>query len=212
MKKQQQERMSPPEHAGGNRAFRPRDAGRTRKAILRAARELFAHASYENVQTRQIAALAGVDAALLNRYFGSKKRLFAAVLDDIGTEQQPFPQSGMLAALGERMSCAFRGNASHIGIEALNIAIFSASSPEVAPMIKERFRDAMREIAARLGDGSDASPACVFLACTMGAIITRRLLPEDAMPELSPDMLQEHFRLLLESLRASARTDYSSTS
>ena len=71
MKKQQQERMSPPEHAGGNRAFRPRDAGRTRKAILRAARELFARASYENVQTRQIAALAGVDAALLNRYFGS---------------------------------------------------------------------------------------------------------------------------------------------
>lgn len=133
MKKQQQERMSPPEHAGGNRAFRPRDAGRTRKAILRAARELFARASYENVQTRQIAALAGVDAALLNRYFGSKKRLFAAVLDDIGTEQQPFPQSGMLAALGERMSCAFRGNASHIGIEALNIAIFSASSPRGRP-------------------------------------------------------------------------------
>ena len=53
-----------------------RNAGDTRARILAAARVRFAMDAYENVGTRDIAADAGVDAALVNRYFGGKEKLF----------------------------------------------------------------------------------------------------------------------------------------
>lgn len=50
----------------------------TRNAILEAAREMFAAAGYSGASVRAIAARAGVDAALVHHYFGSKDALFAA--------------------------------------------------------------------------------------------------------------------------------------
>lgn len=60
---------------------RPRNAAATRAGILDAARDRFVAHSYDDVGVRDIARDAGVDPALVNRYFGSKEDLFAAVLD-----------------------------------------------------------------------------------------------------------------------------------
>jgi AcrR family transcriptional regulator len=62
------------------RSRRPRDAAASRAAILTAARACFSEDSYERVGVRDIAARAGVTAALVIRYFGSKERLFAEAL------------------------------------------------------------------------------------------------------------------------------------
>lgn len=56
---------------------RRRDAVATRAAILDAAREVFGREGYERATMRAVAAAAGVDAALVVRYFGSKADLFA---------------------------------------------------------------------------------------------------------------------------------------
>jgi AcrR family transcriptional regulator len=56
---------------------RRRDAGATRGLLLEAARELFLGQGYSAVGLREVAAKAGVDVALVRRYFGSKQRLFA---------------------------------------------------------------------------------------------------------------------------------------
>jgi len=53
-----------------------RDAARTREALLDATRWLLTRRGYDQIGVRDIAARAGVDAALVQRYFGSKKRLF----------------------------------------------------------------------------------------------------------------------------------------
>ncbi|MEZ0066978.1 AcrR family transcriptional regulator [Streptacidiphilus sp. MAP12-20] len=53
----------------------------TRGAVLEAARTEFAARGYEKASMRGIARLAGVDAALLHHYFGSKEQLFLAALD-----------------------------------------------------------------------------------------------------------------------------------
>jgi AcrR family transcriptional regulator len=53
----------------------------TRQEILDAARQEFAAAGYDGATIRGIAAVAGVDPALVMHYFGSKDRLFAASLD-----------------------------------------------------------------------------------------------------------------------------------
>ncbi len=61
---------------------RSRDAARTRRAILEAAQTVFANHSYAEAGVRDITKLAGVNPALVSRYFGGKRKLFEAALDD----------------------------------------------------------------------------------------------------------------------------------
>lgn len=62
---------------------RQRDAGRTRSAIKEAAQKLFAQKGYSAAGVREIAAEAGVNPALVTRYFGSKEGLLRSVLEDV---------------------------------------------------------------------------------------------------------------------------------
>lgn len=57
----------------------PKKSDRTRSAITRAARALFARQGYDRTTVREIAARAKIDPALVIRYFGSKEQLFALV-------------------------------------------------------------------------------------------------------------------------------------
>ena len=50
----------------------------TRRAILDAARGIFASHGYAQTTIRAVAAEAGIDASMVMRYFGSKAGLFAA--------------------------------------------------------------------------------------------------------------------------------------
>ena len=54
---------------------------RTRAAILAAARASFAAIGYDATTIRAVARDAGVDAALVHRFFGSKEQLFAAAME-----------------------------------------------------------------------------------------------------------------------------------
>nr|AHA12084.1 transcriptional regulator [Streptomyces sp. CNH287] len=49
--------------------------------ILAAARTIFSERGYDSASIRQIAAMAGVDAALVHHYFGTKEQLFRDVVD-----------------------------------------------------------------------------------------------------------------------------------
>jgi AcrR family transcriptional regulator len=73
------------------------DSAVTRQAILSAARELFAAHGVDGVSVRQIAARAGVNHALVHRYFGAKDDMVAAIL----------------LAEGRRMSALGRPEADH---------------------------------------------------------------------------------------------------
>jgi AcrR family transcriptional regulator len=56
------------------------DSAVTRQAILAAARRLFAAHGVDGVSVRRIAAEAGVNHALVHRYFGTKDEMVAAIL------------------------------------------------------------------------------------------------------------------------------------
>jgi AcrR family transcriptional regulator len=56
----------------------------TRQRILGAAARVFAEAGYARSTTRALAAAAGVNEVTLFRHFGSKKNLFAAVIEQFG--------------------------------------------------------------------------------------------------------------------------------
>lgn len=72
--------MSAPENgkATARRPGRPSGASDTREKILDSARELFACNGFQNTSIRAVAAGAGVDAALVHHYYGTKQQLFAA--------------------------------------------------------------------------------------------------------------------------------------
>jgi AcrR family transcriptional regulator len=59
---------------------RPRDADASRAALLQAAGELFAERGYERATARDIGTRAGVDPAMIARYFGGKAQLYIAVV------------------------------------------------------------------------------------------------------------------------------------
>lgn len=63
------------------RASRSRDAGRSRDAILDAAENLFAQRGYDGVALGEIAAQAGLSRATPSYFFGSKAKLYTAVLE-----------------------------------------------------------------------------------------------------------------------------------
>jgi AcrR family transcriptional regulator len=57
------------------------DASVTRKQILAAARDLFARRGVNSVSVREIGAAAGVNHALVHRYFGTKSDIVAEILE-----------------------------------------------------------------------------------------------------------------------------------
>ncbi len=60
---------------------RPSGSSDTRDRILAAARDLFARNGFGNTSIRAVAAQAGVDAALVHHYYGTKQQLFAAATE-----------------------------------------------------------------------------------------------------------------------------------
>jgi AcrR family transcriptional regulator len=59
---------------------RPHDAEASRRALLDAGREVFEEVGYDRATTREIGERAGVDPALIARYFDSKEGLFIAAI------------------------------------------------------------------------------------------------------------------------------------
>ena len=59
----------------------PRRSDATKSAILAAAREQFAASGYQAATIRAIATAAGIDPAMVMRYFGNKEKLFAAAAE-----------------------------------------------------------------------------------------------------------------------------------
>ncbi|RAG86405.1 TetR family transcriptional regulator [Streptacidiphilus pinicola] len=70
-----------PKRAAARRPGRRPGGADTRGAVLEAARAEFGARGYDKASMRGIARVAGVDAALLHHYFGSKEQLFLAALD-----------------------------------------------------------------------------------------------------------------------------------
>lgn len=117
---------------------RRRDAQATRAAILASAKAQFALAGYEGAFLKEIAADAGVDAALINRYFGGKQGLFEAVLQEAIRSERLF--SGDRRRFGRDVAKVFAaraGAASEEGLRGFQLILRAAMSPATAPMLNE---------------------------------------------------------------------------
>jgi len=153
-----------------------RNAGDTRARILAAARVRFSRESYENVGTRDIAADAGVDAALVNRYFGSKEKLFDEAIEDAFAIKDHFDALDM-SRFGETITAmVFDGNAERraAGFDALGILLRSSGSPATHERVSGRFHADFVLPLARLLRGRDAELRAALIASHLIGLATMR--------------------------------------
>ena len=157
---------------------RTRNAAATRQAILDAAMHRFAKEGYDGASLREIASDAGVDAALVSRYFGSKEELFVEVLNRGPDASELF--QGELTGFGERVADRLMDDPdTRDGLDHLLIMLRSASSPAAAEPLRRSMRTWFIDpFAAYLG-GPDASVRARLAGdLIMGVAISRAINPD----------------------------------
>ena len=164
---------------------RQRNAAATREAILQSARQAFARAGYAGAGVREIARGAGVTAMLVNRYFGSKERLFAeAVAASMATTSVLAPQIASAGISGKAIATALVGitKADAVPLEGFQIMLRSAASASAARIGREQIeRHHQKRIAAALAGRLASQRAAVMLSLIAGFQVMRQMLELPAL-------------------------------
>jgi len=196
-------------HAGKKKAETPRkrDAVATRAAILASARRAFAQKGYDGVGLREIAAGAGVTAMLVNRYFGSKEKLFAEVAQVASSSSRTILTQENLSAsdLAQRMAALLVDitAANDTPLEGFLITLRSASSKTAAKIGRKEITNGNLKLLADVLHGPHRQErAAVALSIVAGFQAMRQMvgLPAlaDAKPEILREILTPLFRALIE--------------
>jgi AcrR family transcriptional regulator len=163
---------------------RRRDAAATRAAILDAARRRFAAVGYDGASVRDIAAGAGIDPALVIRYFGSKDGLFR---EAIGAKFDLRPVvDGDRQGLALRLARAMLSKpAGAVDADPLHVIARSAQSEPAAAILQEAIQTGVvAPLAAAIG-GADADRRAALIASVLlGVFVGRSTL---ALPPLAGD-------------------------
>ncbi|HEU4323092.1 MAG TPA: TetR family transcriptional regulator [Roseiflexaceae bacterium] len=171
------------------RPRRPRNAVATRAAILAAARAGFGRDSYEHVGVRDIAAVAGVDAALVIRYFGSKERLFVEAVS------QEFSLDSLLDGereqFGERLARYMLEKGQTPGaFDPLMALLRSATNEQAAGLLRSVLEQQFIEPLARWLGGEQATErAALIVAYMIGLSVTREMLRVEPLSAPAAELL-----------------------
>ena len=153
-----------------------RNAGRTRERILAAAQTVFSDRDYKQARLSDIAAIAGIDQAMVVRYFGTKDRLFeqalAALLaaNSVGEvrRRDTFGKDVVRRLLAEDGGPR----------DPLSMVIHATSDPVAQPIAQRLMTDhILKPLSHWLGgEAAESRAAAVLLLCA-GLFTYRRLLP-----------------------------------
>jgi AcrR family transcriptional regulator len=165
----------------------------TRAAILEAARGQFAAAGFSGTTIRAVAAEAGVDAALVHHYFGTKDDLFVAALElpvDPRVVLAPVVEQGPDGA-GERMLRVFLSvwddPAHRLPLLGLVRGLLEPSGQK---LVRDGFLDVVvGPIGAALGIDQPERRMPLVASQVFGLIIVRYLLEVEPLASMPPDQV-----------------------
>jgi AcrR family transcriptional regulator len=167
----------------------------TRSSILEAARSAFAEKGFDHASIRSIAAGAGVDAALVHHYFGTKEKLFLAVMNAPLNPAELVPQAlqGPREQTGERLvRLVLSVWDSPAGAAALAVFRSALSNEWTARLLREFvvvqvLRRAITELAV---DPAEAPQRAALVATQVtGLIVSRYVLKIEPLPSTDPEQL-----------------------
>lgn len=179
---------------------RKRDAEATRAAILAAAKIHFARSGYEGAYLRDIAADAGADAALINRYFGGKDGLFAAALKD--SIRPDAISQWERKSFGRDIAKMMANHAHHDNerMHAFQFLLRAATSPTTAPLLNEAVQDRfLAPIRSWIG-GEQAEARARIVASVFIGLLVERLIRDEPLGDIERDSFIERTGELLQSL------------
>jgi AcrR family transcriptional regulator len=161
--------------------------------ILAAARELFAGGGYAGTSVRAVAAAAGVDAALVHHYFGTKDDLFVAALAlpvDLRTAVRPVIEGGAEHA-GERLMRMFVAvwddEATRLPMLALVRGIVEPGGQQ---LVRDGFtRMVLAPVGAGLGLDQPERRMPLVASQVVGLIVVRYLVALEPLASMPPDEL-----------------------
>jgi AcrR family transcriptional regulator len=147
-----------------------RDSDASRAALLRAARSAFDELGYDRATTREIGERAGVDAALIARYFDSKEGLFIAAIATVAEDEDEVDLDAAVPYL--------LGRWDEYGHNPISRALTSPGLGEemrrrVASVIAEWLRRQLGEQLAERGVADAAMRAELLVAIAVGVATTR---------------------------------------
>jgi AcrR family transcriptional regulator len=178
---------------------RGRNAAVTRQAILDAAKTRFAREGYDGASLREIASDAGVDAALVSRYFGSKEELFVEVLNCAPDAAELF--EGELSGFGERVAAQLLDDPdTQDGLDYLLVMLRSASSPAAAEPLRKAMRTHFHDpFAAYLGGPEADVRARLAGDLIMGVAISRAITADHDLDEEGRACLRKRLASVIQS-------------
>lgn len=149
---------------------RSRGSGASRAALLRAARSAFDELGYDLATTREIGERAGVDPALIARYFNSKEGLFLASIAYVAEDEDEVDLETVVPYLLERWD-------KH-GLNPVSRALTSAGLSEemrqrVASVVAEWMRRQLGEELDARGLADAELRAELLVAIAAGVAMTR---------------------------------------
>ena len=172
----------------------------TREEILLATRALFATHGFDRTTIRAIAAEVGCDPALVIRYFGSKRKLFAAA---IKSPFEEFPDvapggRGDLVSVAEYLLETWHTDRTFFGLLRA-----SASDEDAANFMREFFEDRVRPHQSR-ATGLPPDKAVMFGSMLVGIAFAREITKLSPLAEMSSRELAEMLGQMLDAEGAGA--------
>src|SRR5437588_3380660 len=158
---------------------------RTRERILGAARTNFGREGYDRATLRGIAALAGVDPALIPHYFGSKEGVFLAAVEFPVDPSEFVPRllAPGLEGLGERITLYFLETWDSPAGASLLALIRSVVSSELAAELMREFvtREVLGRVAAEIRLDKPQLRASLAATQLVGLAMLRYVIKVDAL-------------------------------
>ncbi len=166
-----------------------RSSDETKAKILAAARERFGAVGFQGATIRSIAADAGIDPAMVIRYYGSKDKLFAAAAEfdlrfpDFATIDRRQLGRSLVRHFVERWE----------GDEALVILLrSSATNGEAAQRMQEIFGTQIQPLVAAVAPGEDTGVRAGLIATQiLGMALCRFVLRLPPVVEMTRDEIVE---------------------
>jgi AcrR family transcriptional regulator len=195
----------------GERTGRRPGPSTTRADILAAARASFAELGYDRTSVRGIAARAGVDPALVHRFFGSKDDLLVAALTVMMSPRERIPDlmEGEQTELGERLMRYFLSVWEQSPSREVLIGMLrsSMSNEHAATLLREFFGgEVLARVAGALGHEDAWLRATLVASQLLGVAMVRYIIRIEPLASASAETIVAAYaptlqRYLTEELR-----------
>jgi AcrR family transcriptional regulator len=181
------------------KSARPRSAEETRAALLAAARLRFARDGYEATNLRDIAADAGVNVALIPRYFGSKEGLFQTV---VAFDRNRLVQimQGPPEYLAERLLKNALADPTGSDHDLFVTLLRSSDYPPAAEYMRTLLDLLSADLATQTATPDAELRADLVVALITGIVVLRRLVGKTPLTEATADALLPSFQHALSAL------------